>query len=242
LSALSAGRFWLLFLGLFIVTALPILRAELPPIVDYPNHLARMHVLIEQPRSEVLQQYYELHWRLLPNLAMDLTVPLLARVMPLDWAGKAFILFCLGLLPAGAALLHRVVAGQWSVWPLFAFLFLYTHVLIWGFLNYFCGLGLALLAFALWLSLAGRAVALRVGSASACALVLFFAHLMACAVFALFTVGHEIGDVWRQREFSAKRILARATAGGLPFVVPLAILIADGLDAELGGIRGCCAS
>ena len=226
-----------MFLGLFVVTALPLLLAELPPIVDYPNHLARMHVLIEQPRSAALQQYYEIRWRPLPNLAMDVTVPLLARVMPLEWAGKAFILICVGLLPAGAALLHRAAVGRWSVWPLFAFLFLYSHLLIWGFLNYLCGLGLALIAFALWLALGQRAAAARIVAATACALVLFFAHLMACAVFALLLVGHEIGRLWRERAVSGTQILGRAVAAGVPFVIPLAILLAGGLGGELGDIQ-----
>jgi len=111
--------FWLAFFGLYVVTALPILRAELPPLLDYPNHLARMHVLVTLPQSPALQQYYETRWDLLPNLAMDLTVPVLARIMPLEWAGKAFVFFVLALLPAGSAVMHRVSAGQWSVWPLY---------------------------------------------------------------------------------------------------------------------------
>ena len=231
---LSTKRFWLAFLGLYLLTALPILRADLPPLVDYPNHLARMHVLIDQPRSAALQQYYEIRWRPLPNLAMDLTVPLLARIMPLDWAGKVFMLIFLALLPAGAALIHRVATGQWSVWPLFAFIFLYSHLLVWGSLNYLFGLGLALMAFALWLALAERAAAVRVGTACIAALVLFFAHLMACAVFGLLIAGHEIGELWRERKFSAKPILARVASGGLPFVVPLAILLGSGRAGDLG--------
>jgi hypothetical protein len=234
---LSAGLFWALFLGLFAITALPVLHVVLPPFVDYPNHLARMHVLIEQPRSEALQRYYEIRWRPLPNLAMDLVVPMLARVMTLDWAGKVFILMYLALLPGGTALLHRVATGRWSVWPLFAFLFLYTHVLIWGFPNYLFGLGLALPAFALWLALAKRMAALRTGVASAGALVIFFAHLEACAIFALLIAGHEIGELWRRRAISAWDLLPRALAAGLPFVIPLAILVADGLGGELGDIR-----
>lgn len=231
---LSARWFWLAFLGLYLLTALPIVRADLPPLVDYPNHLARMHVLIDQPRSAALQQYYEIRWRPMPNLAMDLTVPLLARIMPLDWAGKVFILIFLTLLPAGTALIHRVATGQWSVWPLFAFVFLYSHLLVWGSLNYLFGLGLALMAFALWLALAERAAVVRVGMASIAAFVLFFAHLMACAVFGLLIAGHEIGELWRARNFSAKRILARVASSGLPFVVPLAILVGSGRADDLG--------
>lgn len=236
-GSLSARWFWTLFFGLFIVTALPMLRAELPPFADYPNHLARMHVLIEQPRSEALQRNYEIRWRPLPNLAMDLAVPQLARVMPLEWAGKVFILVCLGLLAGGVALIHRAAAGGWSVWPLFAFTVLYSRPLVWGYLNYVCALGLALMAFALWLALARRGGAMRLGAASACALVLFFAHLMGCAVFAVLLAGHEFGELWRGRPLSSREILARAVAVGVPFLVPLAILMADGLGGRLGDIR-----
>jgi hypothetical protein len=237
LGALSARWFWAAFLGFFVITALPVLYVVLPPFNDYPDHLARMHVLIELPRSEALQRYYEIHWRPLPNLAMDLVVPMLARFMPLEWAGKVFILTFLALLPAGAGLIHRVATGGWSVWPLFAFLFLYSHLLIWGFANFLFGLGLALPAFALWLALAKRSVALRASAASACALVLFFAHLEACVIFALLIAGHALGELWCLRTASARQLIARALAVGLPFVLPLAIFLGDGLGGELGDIR-----
>lgn len=231
---LPARWFWLAFLVLYVLTALPILRAEVLPLVDYPNHLARMHVLIDLPRSEALQQFYEIRWRPLPNLAMDLTVPMLARIMPLEWAGKEFVLVSLCLLPAGAALVHRVASGQWSVWPLFAFVFLHNSLLVWGFLNYLFGLGLALMAFALWLALAGHGRALRVGAAGASALVLFFAHLMGCAVFALLISGHEIGWLWRRQEFSVRGIVARGIDVVLPFVLPSVILLGAGFGGEAG--------
>jgi hypothetical protein len=231
---LSARWFWLAFLALYLLTVLPIVRADLPPLVDYPIHLARMHVLIELPRSQALQQYYALNWRALPNLAMDLTVPALVRIMPLEWASKTFILIFLALLPTGAALVHRLVTGQWSVWALFGFLFLYSHLLVWGSLNYLCGLGLALMAFALWLALARQAEVVRVAMASVCALLLFFAHLVACAVFALLIAGHEIGEIWREREVSARRVILRAVAAGLPFVVPAGIFLGGGFGGELG--------
>jgi len=233
---LSARWFWVAFVGLYLVVALPILWVELPPSVDYPNHLARMHVLIEQPRSATLQQFYEIHWRPLPNLAMDLTVPLLAGIMPLEWAGKAFVLACFALLPASAAWLHRVATGQWSIWPLFAFVLLYTHLFLWGFLNYLFGLGLAVTSFALWLALARHSAVLRAVVASICALVLFFAHLAACVVFGLLIAGHELGEIWRHRDVDPRRILARVVLGGLPFLIPMAILFGSGLGAELGDI------
>jgi hypothetical protein len=95
---------------------------------------------------------------------------------------------------------------------------------------------LALIAFALWLALAQRAPAVRVGAASVAALILFFAHLMACVVFGMLIAGYEIGEMWREREFSGRRIFTRAIAIGLPFVAPLALLLASPFGGELSGV------
>jgi len=119
---MSAARFWSAFAVLFLLAALPVLSVELPPLFDYPNHLARMDLLARLPGSEALQRYYEPHWRVIPNLGMDLVVPTLVRFLPLAWAGKAFVLASLALLAAGPALVHRAATGRWSLWPLSAFL------------------------------------------------------------------------------------------------------------------------
>ena len=73
-GALTAVHFWAAFALLFLVAALPILRAELPPLFDYPNHLARMDLLARLAGSQALQRYYELHWRVIPDLGMDLVM------------------------------------------------------------------------------------------------------------------------------------------------------------------------
>ena len=62
-----------------ILAAVPLFSTVLPPLFDYPNHLARMHLL-----SEGGNQFYAVHWEPLPNLAQDLIVPPLARLMPLE--------------------------------------------------------------------------------------------------------------------------------------------------------------
>ena len=122
-GTLGPAAFWAAFAALFLVAALPVLSVELPPLFDYPNHLARMDLLSRLPASEALQRYYEVRWRIIPNLGMDLMVPTLARVMPLAWAGKTFILASLATYYAdrqdnpnlpplhGSALWIRVIAG-----------------------------------------------------------------------------------------------------------------------------------
>src|ERR1700730_1981082 len=167
---LSPGRFAALFAAFFIVAALPVLIVETLPLFDYPNHLARMHILAAYESSPFLKQFYALDWRPIPNLAMDLVVPPLTRVLPLAWAGKAFIL----LIAGGAALLHRVLFGRWSAWSLLAFLLLYNRILLWGFVNFLFGVGLALMATALWIGLRERPAWLRLALAALRATAIYF--------------------------------------------------------------------
>jgi hypothetical protein len=220
---LSAARFWSLFGVLLALTALPVLRAEVPPLFDYPNHLARMYLLLHLPDSEPLRRFYELHWAPVPNLAMDAIVPLLARAMPLAWAGKLFVVATFALLAGGAALVHRAASGRWSLWPLLAFLFMFSRTLLWGFLNYLFGLGLALVALAAWLALARRPPPLRLAVSAGFALALYFCHLMACAVYAVLVLGSELELVWRERSSGAGAALRRLALAGVPFLPVLAL-------------------
>jgi hypothetical protein len=222
LSRLSFRRFALLFAALFAAAAGPVLICDTLPLFDYPNHLARMHILVAWPDSEALQRFYAIAWRPLPNLAMDVVVPLLAKAMPLVWAAKIFVLLTLLLIAGGAAALHRALFASWSAWPCLVFLLLYGRMLLWGFLNYLFGLGLGLVAFALWVALAERKPALRLGVGTAFAVVLFFAHLLACGLYGVLVIGHAAGRVWRREARSAA---AELLIAGLPFLAPLAILL-----------------
>jgi hypothetical protein len=226
-AAGSSPRRWpvmLLFALLFAAAALPVLMCDTLPLFDYPNHMARMHVIADIGGSATLQRYYAVVWRPLPNLAMDLLVPPLARLVPLAWAGKLFVLLTLLLLAGGAVTLHRVLFGRWSAWPCLGFLFLYSRTLLWGFLNYLFGLGLGLFALALWIALARRGAALRLAVGTLAALLLFFAHLLACGLYGVLVAGHAAGVAWRRRAMP-RRALAELLIAGLPFLPPLAILV-----------------
>ena len=194
------------------------------PLFDYPNHLARMHVLAAFARSAPLRRYYEIDWQPLPNLAMDLLVPALARLLPLAWAAKAFVLLTLFLLAGGAATLNRVLLGRWSAWSNLAFLLLYSRILLWGFLNYLFGVGLGLFALAAWIALARRPAAVRIAVGAVFALALFFAHLLACALYGVLVAGHAAGIAWHRRA-SPRQALGELLVAALPFLPVLAILM-----------------
>ncbi len=220
---LGGRRFAALFASLALAAAVPVLLCDTLPLFDYPNHLARMHILASLPDSGALQRYYEIVWRLLPNLAMDLVVPPLAAWMPLEVAGKLFVLSTFALLAGGAALLHRVLFGSWSAWPVLGFLLLFSRTLLWGFLNYLFGLGLGLVALAAWIALARRP-ALRAMLGTLLALALFFAHLLAFALYGVLVLGYEASSLWRERP-PWRQSLSQLLLAGTTFLPALAILI-----------------
>lgn len=232
---MSFPSFAVRFVVLFALACLPVILTHNLPLFDYPNHLARMYLLDTLPSSPELQQYYAIAWRPLPNLAMDLIVPPLGRLLPLADAGKLFILMTLFLLAAGPALLHRALYGRWSTVPLLAFLLLYGRILLWGFLNYLFGLGLAFVLFAAWLPLRSRAPPLRLALGTGFVLLLYFAHLEALGVYAVLLGAYEIQAAWQSPQPGHKRLL-RLVLAGLPFLLPLAILLLDthGLNTTIG--------
>jgi len=232
--AVGVGRFWAIFLVLLVLAGLPVILADVPPLFDYPNHLARMYLLGHLADSQVLQHYYAVDWSLIPNLAMDAVIPLLARVIPLVWAAKLFFLATLMLITAGVAFVHRAAYGRWTLWPLGAFLFLYSRVLLWGFLNYLFGIGLALAGLSAWIALAERSAWLRLGTGALFALAAFFAHLMAAIVFAVMVGGYELGRLLHGGPLRQQPVLSRLGVACLAFVAPAVLFLAGphyGLDA-----------
>jgi hypothetical protein len=165
----------------------PVFSTVLPPLLDYPNHLARMHLLAEGGDA-----FYSVQWAVLPNLAEDLIVPPLARVIPLDLAAKLFLILIFALIAGGVIWLNRIATAGWRLWPLLGFLFLYNRILLWGFVNYLFGLGVAFGGIALWLTLERRCWWLRVFSSLLVALACFFSHIAAFGVYALAIIGVEI--------------------------------------------------
>jgi hypothetical protein len=218
---------WGAFALLLTLSAVPVFSTVLPPLVDYPNHLARMHLLAEGGNA-----FYSVRWAVLPNLAEDLIVSPLARVMPLDVAAKLFVVMIFSLISGGVIGLNRVATGSWRLWPLLGFLFLYNRILLWGFLNYLFGIGVALVGIASWLALEKRRWWLRVPLSSCVGLACFFSHIAAFGFYALVIIGVEflpaVGEL-RACQWSA---LGRRIAIGLPqFVAPVALWLGIRHDA-----------
>jgi hypothetical protein len=221
-----ALQVWGVFALLLMLAAVPPFSTVLPPLVDYPNHLARMHLLEEGGNA-----FYAVRWAALPNLAEDLIVPQLARLLPLDTAAKLFLVMIFALMAGGAVWLNRVAVGGWRLWPLLAFLLLYNRILLWGFLNYLFGIGVAVVGAASWLALEGRSWWLRVLSSSLLAAVCFFSHIIAFGFYAAVILGVEVLPAWAELRARQWAMLGRRIGIAAPqFVLPPVLLLGGPQD------------
>ena len=67
----SVPQILALSVALTLLISIPIWTHPLPPLSDYVNHLARMHVIADLSRNQQLSTFYQLNWQVIPNLAMD---------------------------------------------------------------------------------------------------------------------------------------------------------------------------
>jgi len=221
----SPAKLAVAFLVALALVSIPVFSTVLPPLADYPNHLARMYLLAMDGASGVLNAFYAVTWHPLPNLAMDLLVPPLSKIMPLALAGQFFLVAVFALTTAGALCLNRVLFGSWSFWPLLSFLLLYNRIFLWGFVNYLFGAGLAIGGLALWIGLRPRPW-LRIPLSVAICLAVFFSHIAAFGVYAAAVAGAELATALpalRRGEFG--RVLRQILHAAPQFVAPIAIFV-----------------
>jgi hypothetical protein len=210
-----------LVLGLLL--AAPLVAVPIPFLLDYPNHLARMHVLATGMASPALQAMFRTTWAFIPNMAMDLVVPVLAQVIPLTVAGKLFVALALLLPPAGVVALHRSWFGTRTWWPWIAAVTAVNACLVLGFLNYLVGLGLALLG-AAWHARTGgwrkdgAATAWRTAGGVVWGMACLLSHIFAFGVLVLLMLSTETGRIARTRANLVRRAVPILATAAVPLL------------------------
>jgi hypothetical protein len=235
----SSTRPYLLWATYALVIAfalLPVLRADLPPLADLPNHLARAHVIERLSSSADLQKHYALEWRLLSFQSTDFVLPWLAKAFGLAGAAKIYVAATLLLLLGGTAALHRALFGRIGLWPAVSALFLFNFLLAWGFIAFLSAAGLALLLFAAWIRTEEKGGLIRANGFASAALILLVCHLFAFGCYAVLVGGYELGQALRPGALRrgaplGQRVLRLAVAAAT--FVPALIVIAFSLDTSV---------
>lgn len=166
-----------------LLCILPLLLTAHLPLTDLANHLARQVILRDWATSPAFQQFYAIHWALVPNLALELFVVAARTVMPIDLAIRGFCIVTMLLLFAGTRLVNRALGGERARAYRFTALLCYGGPFQYGFLSYCFGIGLALLLFAAWLDIRTRPRGWLVLLPAGFALLL--CHLAAFGLFAI---------------------------------------------------------
>lgn len=216
----------LIYAALAAMALIPIFSVEILPLVDYPNHLARMHVLTGFDGSTDLRANYAVEWRAVPNLAMDVIVPLMTAVMPLSEAARVFTALGLVLVAAGIAALHRAVHGPLGLWPGASVLALYNLPLAWGFLNFYFSIGTFLLVFAGWIAIRNMRTGLRLALFNTAASGVYFSHMFGFAALVLTIAIYEAWLMARHSEWNIEPLLRRVARLIASFAAPILIHIA----------------
>lgn len=213
-----------LFVLLAAVAAMPVLTNPLPPLSDYVNHLARMHVIAVRNSDPLLANFYEVHWAVIPNLVMDLIVPVLHRWMDVYLAGEIFLISIFVVTLSGTLALNRALYGYWSAMPLISFPLLYNGVFLIGVMNYLFGIGVAIWALAIWVWLRERAWPWRYLASLLFVLLLFFCHLFAVGLYGIGLLAFETYRGWTAPGKFTLRRAAEIFSAGLPFLAVLPLL------------------
>ena len=167
----------ILFGFLLVASGIPIFIVKIPPLGDYLNHLARIHIISSIEQNSQLAMFYEVNWDIVANIGMDIVTPFFTKICDIYLSGKIFIFFVFVVITTGIYAIHYSIYKKISLAPLLGFLFLYNHVLLVGLMNYLFGIGLALWAIAFWIGIREYHPVFRLSVSLVFTLSLFLCHL-----------------------------------------------------------------
>lgn len=170
---------------------LPIWIVAFPPLLDYPNHLARAFVLAHLNDPEFsFRQFYRSDWGPYPYLGMDASLALLARLFPIETAGRVYLSLCVLALPAAAWFFLRQAQPKSEAAFLWSLLIAYNVFFLEGFLNFDLSIAAGLFALGLWVRWLEAPGFARWATALAAFTASYFAHLLGFALAGLVVVAY----------------------------------------------------
>lgn len=233
-----ASRFWETrgyAMLLVLLSVVPLLWPEVPPLVDLPGHMGRYRVQLDIATSEALQSFYNFEWQLIGNLGIDLLVIPLERIFGLELAVKLIVLSIPPLTVAGLLLIARVVHGRLPPTAALALPVAYSFPFHFGFVNFCLAIALAFLAFALWRWLAIKdRLWLRAIIFVPLSIVIWVAHTFGWGVLGVLAYAAEMvrrrdkGQTWLKAWF-------KAGFDCLPLVPPMILMILW-RSGQVGGV------
>lgn len=214
------AQYWCLLCLTGALLCLPVIFTAYVPLVDYPNHLARAYVLRFYDEVPAYAAEYRVALEPLPNLALDLIVPLALRFFGPLTAGKIFLVLTVLLFVAGCHRLGRAIHGSPTWLALPCCFLVYSSTFLYGFVNYVFGVGLFCLTLSYWLEWRGRPGVARFLLLTLLVVCSYLAHLSA-----YFFLGAAFVTVGAWDYLAGKEPLRRVVAGLAPLGLPAALFV-----------------
>ena len=206
-----------------ICTGLPLLVHLYLPLVDLPNHIARLHIA-ETVGTGPLSRYYTYSNSLVPNSAVDFLWAGLGHPYgAIRFANLVMASYTVNMI-LSVMVLARVVHGRWTLWSAASALLVYSGPFFWGFQNFVWSLPFCLYGIALWLLLERRATWLRLAVFVPWASFLYLMHFFAFGFLAIALAGRELYTLFTPPDRLLRGLAARV-ALMLPFILPVFWLV-----------------
>lgn len=190
--ARDRGWFWVTAGVIAGVLLVPFAMTEIPPAVDYPNHLARCYFLAYGESDPILSRMLTANWGILPNLAIDLVLPPLIRLLPVYVAGRIVLAGALLAPLIGGAVYSRALFRRACYWSLAGALIAFNLGFLAGLMNFLYGIGAAFIAAAIWQRWRESHPLRAVLATMASAVVVFFCHIFGLVLLGVLMAAYEL--------------------------------------------------
>lgn len=201
------------------------------PLVDVPNHAARLMVECSAADPE-LSRMYAVHWGLIPNLAGDLLLPPLCGFAS-PWHLVVGMIVASNLLIAASVMaLHKHFFGRWHASLLIVPALSLSLPSMMGYSNYLFGVALAFASFAVLVRWNPRNLPALITFGTVIGTLLFFSHIFSLLLMMLMTAG------WFWTGRGEQPSVAGAVRAGLTAMLCFAIPLMLALYAQSGSPEG----
>jgi len=211
------------YVALVVVTLIqlgPIWTTRYPALADFPNHLARAFIIYHHNEIPEYKAIYEVNWRPIPNLAIDLVIPTLLNFVSLQLATKIFLSMIVVLFNWGCHTLGAAAHGKPNWIALTTSFFTYNFAFSFGFVNYLFGLGVFFVTLGVWLRFQGNWSPSRMLLFSFLVVISYLSHLSSYAFLGIAVFILTVRQSIHTRSFQIQQVL-----GLLSFVPPLIALV-----------------
>ncbi|WP_426262783.1 hypothetical protein [Sphingomonas sp. PWP1-2] len=226
-----------------LIAIIPLLRPEIPPLVDLPGHMGRYRVQLSRDEYPWLSDWYNFNWQLIGNLGIDILIIPLAKLFGLELAVKLLVMTIPVLTVTGLLWIAREVHGRIPPTAVFALPLAYSYAFQFGFVNFAFSMALALNAFALWLRLARhQRFGLRAAIFVPLSCLIWVAHTFGWGVLGVLAYSAEMV---RQHDARVDRgplswikAWLRAGVGCVPLALPMVLMVVWRSGEHVGGQTG----